>query len=59
MRELITSLLDALGLLLFAAGIAAAVHPWIGWASLAVAGVVILGGSFLSSSLTSPRKGSQ
>lgn len=48
MREHFTTLLDALGLLLLAAGAAALTYQWIGWASLAVAGVVILAGSVLA-----------
>lgn len=45
MREVLTSLLDVLGLLLIAAGVAAWLSQWIGWAALSVAGVVVLGGS--------------
>lgn len=44
MRDLVTLLLDALGLLLFAAGLTAAVYPLIGWSGLILAGVVIVGG---------------
>lgn len=44
-----TTLLDALGLLLVAAGLAAATVPWLGWAALAVAGVIILAASTLAS----------
>ena len=44
MREVVTTLLDAVGLLLLAAGAAAAVWPWIGYAALAVAGVVVIVG---------------
>lgn len=49
MRELMTTVLDAVGLLLLAAGAAAAMHPVIGWSGLAVGGVVVLGGSWLAS----------
>ncbi len=45
MREALTTALDALGLLLLAAGVAALVFPWVGWAALAVAGLIVLGGS--------------
>lgn len=45
MREILTSVLDALGLLLLAAGAAAAVYPRVGLGCLAVAGGVVLGGS--------------
>jgi CHASE2 domain-containing sensor protein len=45
-REMATTLLDALGLLLIAAGLASAAALLIGpWPSLAVAGVVVLAGS--------------
>lgn len=46
--KLLTDLLDVLGLLLVAAGVAAAVFPVIGWASLIAAGVIVLGGSQLA-----------
>lgn len=46
LREVVTTLLDVLGLLLVAAGLAAAVQPWIGWACLLVAGAVVLAGSW-------------
>lgn len=55
MREVLTTILDALGLLLFAAGLAALTYQWIGWASLAVAGVVVLAGSAFAS--RPPRSG--
>jgi hypothetical protein len=48
MFDLLTSLLDILGLLLVAAGVAAALFPVIGWAGLIGAGGVILAGSWLS-----------
>ncbi|MFD4000853.1 hypothetical protein [Streptomyces rubiginosohelvolus] len=44
-RDLMTTWLDMLGLVLIAAGAAAGLHPLIGWTSLAVGGVVILAGS--------------
>lgn len=47
MREVATTLLDILGLLLIAAGLAAAAALVIGpGPSLAVAGVIVLGGSW-------------
>lgn len=55
MRELLTTFLDALGLVLLAAGLAALAFPFVGWACLAVAGVVVLVGSLLSSWLGRPR----
>ncbi|MGI5288038.1 hypothetical protein ACQEVF_32500 [Nonomuraea polychroma] len=48
MREVVTTLLDVLGLLLVAAGVAAALAPLIGWACLGPAGVVVLAGSWLA-----------
>lgn len=48
MRETVTLVLDVLGLLLFAAGVAALVFTWLGWGCLAVAGVLVLGGSLLA-----------
>jgi hypothetical protein len=44
-RDLVTNLLDVLGLLLLAAGVGALAYRSIGWAALAVAGVVVLAGS--------------
>ncbi len=48
MREHLTTALDALGLLLISAGLAALTYRWIGWACLAVAGGIVLGGSLLA-----------
>lgn len=48
MREHMTSWLDALGLLLIAAGAGAGAGTVIGWAGLAVSGTVVLGGSLLA-----------
>lgn len=45
MRDLLTTVLDAVGLLLVAAGLAALAYRWVGWTALAVAGVVVLVGS--------------
>lgn len=50
MREHLTTALDALGLLLIAAGLGALTYRWIGWACLGVAGVVVLAGSLLAAS---------
>lgn len=47
-REWVTTLLDVLGLLLFSAGVAAAFEPVLGWAALAVAGVIVLAGSWVA-----------
>lgn len=52
MRDLITSILDTLGLLLFAAGVGALAYQLIGWGALAVSGVVVIAGSVLSSHLS-------
>jgi len=49
MREVLTTALDALGLLLLAAGVGALTYQWISWAALGVAGVVVLVGSAVSS----------
>lgn len=48
MRSVVTTLLDALALLLLAAGAAWGLAPWIGGFALAVAGVVVLAGSLWS-----------
>lgn len=56
MREHLTTALDALGLLLVAAGLGALAYRWIGWACLAVAGVIVLGGSFVAASQAEPKK---
>lgn len=56
MRAILTTLLDALALLLIAAGLAALTYRWIGWACLAVAGVIILGGSAFAAS-ERPKRG--
>lgn len=49
MREVLTTALDALGLLLVAAGAGALTYRWVGWAALGVAGVVVLVGSAFAS----------
>jgi hypothetical protein len=54
MRDLLTSLLDVLGLLLVAAGVCAALFPAIGWAGLAGSGVVVLAGSWWSARQVRP-----
>ncbi|MFF6825042.1 hypothetical protein [Streptomyces longwoodensis] len=46
MRERVTTALDTTGLLLVAAGAGAGVYRWLGWAALAVSGVVVLAGSW-------------
>ena len=57
MREHLTTALDALGLLLVAAGLSALAYRWIGWACLAVAGVVVLAGSLTAATLAQPKRG--
>lgn len=47
-RDLATTLLDALGLLLVAGGVVGALWTWAGWGALAGGGVVVLAGSWLS-----------
>lgn len=55
MREFLTDLLDVLAVLLIAAGLAALAYRWVGWACLAVAGVVVLVGSLLADWLDRPK----
>lgn len=55
-RDAVTSALDILGLLLFAAGVAAGVFPWLGWASLAVGGVVVVIGSAIIDAIGARRE---
>lgn len=55
MRELLTTVLDAVGLLLIAAGLGALTYQWIGWACLAVSGVIVLGGSLFAASQSEPK----
>lgn len=47
-REVVTTALDVVGLLLLAAGVGAALFPWAGWACAAASGLVVLAGSQLS-----------
>jgi hypothetical protein len=56
MRGYLTTALDTLGLLLFAAGMGALTYRWIGWTCLSVAGMVVLAGSALAA-LGSPKRG--
>lgn len=53
-RELVTTLLDVLGLLLVAAGAAAALLPLLGWGALGVAGAVVLAGSWWAARAARP-----
>lgn len=54
MRDIVTTLLDVLGLLLLAAGAVGAAALVIGWVpALAAGGVVVLSGSLLSTWLAS------
>lgn len=48
MPDLVTTLLDVLGLLLLALGVGAALFPLIGWAAAGAAGAVVLAGSWLA-----------
>lgn len=57
MRAILTTLLDALALLLIAAGLAALTYRWIGWTCLAVAGAVVLVGSALAARPSRPKRG--
>lgn len=56
MRDTLTTALDALGLLLVAAGLAALTYQWIGWSCLAVAGVIVLAGSMFAAGQAQPKK---
>jgi hypothetical protein len=51
-REVLTTVLDVVAVLLVAAGAAAAAYQLIGWGALAVAGVVVLGAVRLAELLT-------
>ena len=51
MRDHVTTLLDALGLLLIAAGLGYVAYQWIGFAALAVSGVLVLAGSVIGAGL--------
>jgi hypothetical protein len=53
MDDLLTTLLEVLGLLLLAAGAVAGLAPLIGWCALAVGGLVLIGGSVLMTWLSS------
>lgn len=55
MREAVTTALDVLGLLLLAAGAAAAVFPLVGWSCLIAAGIVVLAGSVFAAWQARPR----
>lgn len=57
MREHLTTALDAVGLLLIAAGLAALTYRWIGWTCLAVAGAIVLGGSLVAATQAQPKRG--
>jgi hypothetical protein len=52
---LVTTLLDALGLLLLAAGTAGGLYPLIGTTALAPAGAVVLAGSWLAARQQRPK----
>lgn len=55
-HELVTDLLDVVGLLAVAVGLAAAAAVVIGWAAVAVGGVVVLAGSAFASWRVRPRR---
>ncbi len=57
MRDIITTLLDALGLLLVAAGAGAGAYELIGWPAAALSGAVVLGGSWLAARQGAPGGG--
>lgn len=55
MRDVVITALEALGLLLVAAGAVAALLPLIGWAALACGGIVVLGGARFADGAKLPR----
>ena len=58
MRDIITTFLDVLGLLLIAAGVTSAAALLIGWGpALTAGGFVVLAGSYLSTWLSSKDNG--
>lgn len=57
MREFVTTLLDAFGLIALAGGIGAGAATWLGWWGLAVAGVVLLAGSGVAARLEERKDG--
>lgn len=59
MRAILTTLLDALGLLLIAAGVAGGAYQWIGLWSLGAAGVIVLGGSLFAAGQAQPKRGAK
>lgn len=56
MFAIVTTLLDALGLLLLAAGATALLFPLIGWGALVAAGLVVLAGSAFAAWRQRPAK---
>lgn len=46
MREVASTLLDVLGLLLVAFGVGAALYGLVGWAAAVASGAVVLGGAW-------------
>lgn len=50
MRERMTTVLDAAGLLLVAGGAGAGAYQWLGWGALSISGAVVLAGSWLAAS---------
>ena len=57
MRDIVTTLLDATGLLLIAAGIAGGLWPFVGPWGLSGGGLAVLGGVWLSNRTDSPGAG--
>jgi hypothetical protein len=57
MRDVITTALDVLGLLLVAAGGALALYPVLGWSCLSVGGAIVLAGSQIAQRAAEPGPG--
>lgn len=59
MQDKVTTLLDALGLLLIAAGVGAGLYPFLEWWAVSIAGLIVLLGSGAAAwQARRPRKGS-
>lgn len=57
MHELVTTVLDVVGLLLLAAGVVVGLVPWVGGWAFSAGGVVVLAGSWWAA--RPPRKASR
>lgn len=57
MRELVTTLLGALAVLVIAAGVGLALFEWAGWWSAVVSGALVLAAAELSDMRDRPKSG--